>query len=183
MLADKDLLHLCKQNNAGGQAALYQKYKSRLMGICRRYARDVEDAEDIFQEGFIKVFQRIHQLENDDLMWPWMKRVFVNTAIDYYNKYIKNGNFESYDNVQLANDDFESITQQMTNIELVQIINELPVGCRTVFNLYVIDGYTHPQISELLGITDGTSKAHLSHAKTMLRAKLKKLGIVRYEKF
>ena len=183
MLTDRDLLLLCKQNDAGGQAALYNKYKGKLMGICRRYARDVEDAEDIFQEGFIKVFQRIHQLENDDLMLPWIKRVFVNTAIDYYNKYIKNGHYESTESVQVANEDFEGITQQLTNDELVRVINELPVGCRTVFNLYVIDGYTHPQISELLGITDGTSKAHLSHAKAMLRTKLLKIGIVKYERY
>lgn len=184
MHIEADLVKACQQNDAKAQTTFYNLYKSYLFGICIRYAKSKEEAEDIFQEAFARIFEGIKKVKNPEAIDYWVKQVVVNTAINYYKKHLKFNQIKDYEYLayQSSNQDHLKIMDDLTTTELLKIINELPDGYRVVFNLYVIDGYTHPEISKLLGITASTSKSQLSRAKELIRSKLKKCGITSYEK-
>ncbi|QJW91438.1 RNA polymerase sigma factor [Spirosoma taeanense] len=186
-MTDLELLRACQRNDPRAQTAFYQRFKGRLMGLCRRYARSQAEAEDMFQEGFIRIFQQIHTLEQPDRMLPWMKRVMVNSAINAYHKNQKQrAETDRLDDqyaaaVSYATDDHRETLARLSADEISALVQELPDGYRMIFNLHVVDGYNHPEIAELLGISEGTSKSQLVRAKSALREKLKQIGIVRYE--
>ena len=180
-----DLFTRCKQGDAKAQRILYDLFKARLMGLCRRYTRNREEAQDILQESFIRIFKNIHQLESSDKLESWMKTIAVNTAISFYHRTKKyellispQESREVIDNtllqhVQNASDEF-----------LVSLVNALPDGCRMIFNLFAIEGYSHAEIAEKLKITEGTSRSQLHHAKYLLKNKLKCRDAAHYyEKF
>ena len=145
-----------------------------------RYARDRTQAEDIFQESFIKIYQGLKEL-NDPLAFPgWVKRIAVNTALNYIRPRVDQT--DRMDNQTDADDqEYHRLIDRLTNEQLVTIINEMPEGYRFVFNMSVIDGYNHREISDQLGIAESTSRSQLTAAKKLLRNRLKKLGINRYE--
>jgi RNA polymerase sigma-70 factor (ECF subfamily) len=185
MQITSDLIRACQQSDTKSQTTFYNIYKSRLLGICRRYAQCKEEAEDMFQEAFVRIFQNIGKLEKPGAIDSWVKQITINTAINYYKKQLRfnlNADSQFYADI-LYNDDHLRIIDELSTEELLQLINELPDGYRLVFNLYVIDGYTHPEISEMLGISENTSKSQLFRAKEQLRLKLKKNGVISYEKY
>ena len=151
-----------------------------MMGVCRRYIKSRAEAEDVFQEAFIKVFQNISSLKGQHLE-AWMKRIFVNACIGSYHKNKKFVDHIDYEEVQEVNFSFEDVFSKITNKELLQIINDIPDGYNIVFNLNVIEGYTHKEIAETLGISEGTSKSQLAKAKKFLQKKLVKLDPKIYE--
>lgn len=182
MRSEKDLIRGCQENDSRAQTAFYNLYKSRLMGICRRYAKSKEEAEDIFQEAFIKIFRSIRTVQKEEAIGSWIRQVVVNTAINYYHQHLKHNNQNTdYEEVTQTSDDHLHIVGQLTNEELLRLINLLPDGYRMVFNLYVLDGFNHREIGEMLEISENTSKSQLSRAKELLRKKLKEIGIVNYE--
>ena len=150
------------------------------MGVCMRYAKDRTQAEDIFQESFIKIYQGLKEL-NDPLAFPgWVRRIAVNTALNYIRPRVDQT--DRMDNQTDADDqEYHRLIDRLTNEQLVTIINEMPEGYRFVFNMSVIDGYNHREISDQLGIAESTSRSQLTAAKKLLRNRLKKLGINRYE--
>lgn len=178
-----ELFDRCKRNDSKAQRALYDHYKARLMGLCRRYARSREDAQDMLQESFIKIFTRIKQVASEDKLEGWIKSVVVHTAIDHYNKMKKNEQ-PSYTRkeYEIAGEDYELVLEQLTDELLVNMVNELPEGARMVFNLFEVEGYSHGEIAALLNISEGTSRSQLHHAKYLLKQKLNTLGVKRYEK-
>lgn len=182
MRSDEELLLACQQADPRAQTILYDRHKSRLMGLCRRYARNREEAEDMFHEGFIRIFQQLHTLQHADRLLPWMKRVMVNTAINVYHKNLKQ---RAETDAELAfdhaSDAHTDVLSRLSADELMALVSALPDGYRVVFNLYVVDGYTHPEISGLLGIAEGTSKSQLARARALLKYKLSQLGIISYE--
>ena len=182
MQSDQELLQACQRNDSRAQTILYDRHKARLMGLCRRYARSRPEAEDMFHEGFIRIFQQLHTVQQTDRLLPWMKRVMVNTAINVYHK---NAKQRAEVDAELAfeqrSDAHTDVLSRLSADELMGLVTALPDGYRMVFNLYVVDGYTHPEISELLGIAEGTSKSQLARAKTLLKHKLSQLGIISYE--
>lgn len=186
-MTDLELLQACQRNDPRAQTALYQRFKGRLMGLCRRYARSHDEAEDMFQEGFIRIFQQINSIEHPDRMVPWMKRVIVNTAINAYHKNQKQrADTDRLDDqyaavVECGTDDHRDTLARLSAEEIAALIQELPDGYRMIFNLHVVDGFNHPEIAQMLNISEGTSKSQLVRAKSAMREKLKKLGIVRYE--
>jgi RNA polymerase sigma factor (sigma-70 family) len=181
-MTEIDLLQACQRSDVRAQTFLYTKYKARLMGLCRRYARSEPEAEDMFHEGFIRIFQQLHTLEQADKLVPWMKRVMVNTAINvYYKNQKQQAETELEDAWTQTSADHLDMLARIGTEELLKLIEKLPDGYRMVFNLYVIDGYNHTEIAELMGIAEGTSKSQLARAKNMLRNKLKTLGIINYE--
>jgi RNA polymerase sigma factor (sigma-70 family) len=182
MLTEKDLLIGCQKHDPKAQTAFYNRYKSKLMGVCKRYAKSAEDAEDIFQDAFIKIFNNIHTLQKAESVNHWVKQVVVNTAINFYHQNLKYKNHIDYEDVNEPNHEYQSILANLSTEELLVLINELPDGYRMVFNLYVIDGYNHIEIGEMLGVSENTSKSQLSRAKEHLRRKLKALGIINYER-
>jgi RNA polymerase sigma factor (sigma-70 family) len=174
---DRELLEACLRRDSKAQATLYHQYKGRFFGICRRYAQSREDAEDLFQDAFVKIFLNIHELRSADQMSAWIRRVVVNVCIDYYHKKVSLTNIEEIPDQPMQGWENDSVIAQMSNQELLNAINELPDGARMVFNLFVIDGYTHQEIAQMLNITEGTSKSQLFFAKKLLRKKLDLIGI------
>lgn len=182
-----DLFTRCKKGDAKSQRILYDLFKGKLMGLCRRYTRDREEAQDVLQDAFIRIFKSLHQLESPDKLEGWMKSVVVNTAINHYHRNKKHelifpmqpdnregtGNNHTLQQIQELPDEF-----------LVSLVNALPEGCRMVFNLFAVEGYSHSEIAEKLQITEGTSRSQLHHAKYLLKEKLKCHDLAHYyEKF
>ncbi|WP_428659590.1 RNA polymerase sigma factor [Runella sp.] len=172
-----ELAKACQRNERHAQTAFYNLYKGRLMGICRRYARTGAEAEDIFQEAFIKIFQNIGALQNPESVEYWVKSAVVRTAIDYYRQHRREGEQVDYEAVLEDWSTSPTVYDKLTQEEVLAIINEMPNGYRIVANLYYIDGYTHPEIAQMLGIAEGTSKSQLARAREILKRKLKAMGL------
>lgn len=178
----KKLVEGCKGNNRKSQQKLFMLMKDKMMGICMRYANEKAEAEDILQESFIKIFNKIDYLKEPEKLESWARKIFVNTAINHYHKpYNKYENNEIKENIN-EDDHYTSIIEKLDNHQLLNLINQLPHGYRLVFNMYVIDGYTHQEIAGELNISVNTSKSQLYAAKQLLKKRLKELGIYRYEK-
>jgi len=163
----------CQEHNPGAQRELYELFKAKMFGICLRYAGNYHDAEDIMQEGFIKVFEKIGQYGFKGAFEGWLRKVMVNTALEKYRVHYQNVSL----NENQAEVEEETMTQLASDIEvneLVRIIQELSPKYRVVFNLYALEGYTHREISEMLQISEGTSKSNLSRARTILQDKVNK---------
>jgi RNA polymerase sigma factor (sigma-70 family) len=182
MLNEQELVKACQKNDRKAQTAFYNMYKSKLMGVCRRYTRTPDEAEDIYQEAFVKIFNNIHTLENPKAVAAWVRKTVIHTAINYYHANLKFQQNTDYDNIVLSNDDYPNLLANLSSEDLLKLINQLPDGYRMVFNLYIIDGYNHAEIGELLGVSENTSKSQLSRAKELLRKQLKQMGIVSYER-
>ena len=182
MINEQELVKACQNNDRKAQTAFYNLYKGKLMGVCRRYTRTPDEAEDIYQEAFVKIFNNIHALEKAGAVGAWVRKTVIHTAINYYHANLKFQNNTDYDNILLSNDDYPNVLAGLSNEELLTLINQLPDGYRMVFNLYVIDGYSHAEIAELLGVSESTSKSQLSRAKELLRKQLKPMGIISYER-
>lgn len=170
---DEDFIARCLDNDAKAQAKLYQWFAPKMFGICLRYTRNQMEAEDILQEGFIKVFRYLKDYRNDGSLEGWIRKTIVNTAINFYNKKIKFMKDVSLDHTGPISNDEESAIDKMSTKELLVCIRELPDGYRVVFNLNVIEGYTHKEIGDMLNISENTSKSQLSRARSVLQGKLK----------
>lgn len=163
------LIDQCLQHNRNAQFAFYEKYSKRVFGICMRYAKNSTDAEDILQEGFIKVFRYLDDYSGKGSIEGWMRRIMITTALNYYKK--KNLMNKDVDpemtKVHLPSD--YEVLSKMSHEEILDLIRELPCGYQTVFNLNTIEGYSHKEISEIMNISVNTSKSQLSRAKHSLR--------------
>ena len=181
MLTDEEVFRGCLKNDRKAQATFYQRYKSRFFGVCWRYANTREDAEDIFQEALIKVFKHIKEVRDSRDISAWVRRIIVNTAINHYRKQVDfDGIDKLTDEMLMPFDNNDDILMQLNNKELMETLSnvllELPNGARIVFNMYVMEGYTHPEIAAQLQIAEGTSKSQLFFAKKYIQEKLKKKG-------
>ena len=181
-LTEKQLT-LCQINDAKAQWELYEHYKRRIMGLCRRYTKSKEEAEDVFQEIFIRVFQHISQLSDYQRIDQWMMRISVNTAVNYYHKNKRHQHDVEKNGYHHQNEDYELILSQFSDEMLINLINELPDGYRMVFNLHEVEGYNHAEIGELLNISEVTSRSQLNRAKHVLKSKLKAFGVLKYERY
>ncbi len=178
MRNEVELVLGCQRNDPRAQAAFYNLYKGRLLGVCRRYARTVMEAEDIFQEAFIKIFNKINDLQKPESVEYWVKSLVVRTAIDHYRQNNKDRQFVDYEAIENQSDADISVISQLSHEEIVGAINQLPDGYRMVVNMYLIDGYEHNEIAKILQISEGTSKSQLSRAKVHLRKTLQEMGVV-----
>ena len=176
-MTEADLIEGCKKGNRKAQEALYTQYSGKIMGICLRYAKRREEAEDVFQEAFVKIFKNLHKLKENQALSAWIRRLAVNLAIDNYRKNKKHYGHLTTEFCQESGDTDLTVLQSISNQELLGVINNLPQGYKMVFNLYVIEGYNHREISEKMGISEGTSKSQLSRARKMLQQQLKALNI------
>lgn len=158
----------CLNNNPTAQQALYDKYSAKMLAVCYRYARNREDAEDMLQEGFIKVFTQIKQFLNKGSLEGWIRKVIVHTCINHLKKNKKFN--ESVDIIHaksafIREDSVPSIVQAK---QVVECIRMLPIGYRTVLNLYALEGYSHKEIAGMLDIEESTSRSQYTRAKAML---------------
>jgi RNA polymerase sigma-70 factor (ECF subfamily) len=164
-----EIIEGCKNNTRKFQEKLYQSFCGKMFAVCMRYAHSHHDAEDIMQEGFIKVFKNIAQYRGEGSFEGWIRRIFVHTAIELYRK-----NSKMFPIVELTptrvvpNVDATAIDTMSLN-ELLKMVQNLSAGYRTVFNLYAIEGFTHKEIGDMLGISEGTSKSQMSRARLLLQ--------------
>lgn len=173
------LLEGCKRGERKAQESLYKTMASRMMAVCMRYAKDTYEAEDVLQMGFIKVFQKISEFRGEGSFEGWIRRIMVNTAIESYRKNLRSLNVVDIDEVY----DQPQSTFDMSGLELKDLLNlvqQLSNGYRMVFNMYVIEGYSHREIAEQLGITEGASKSQLSRARAILKDKIIKMEGLNY---
>lgn len=150
------------------------------MGVCHRYMKDPDEAADVFQEAFIKIFKNLHQVRDPLTLGGWIKRLTVNVALDHLKKTRYDHSMDSVGH-ELSDDFYGDLLDRLSNDAIVEVINRLPSGYRVIFNMNVIDGYSHKEIGEELGITESTSRSQLTHAKRLLRKYLNEIGIKSYE--
>lgn len=150
------------------QRELYDRYAAKMYGVCLRYAANAEEAEDVLQEGFIKVFRKMATFRGEGSFEGWIRRIFVNTAIEHYRKktYLQPITEQEENTVEGK---YISVLDKLAEKDIINLVQQLSPGYRTVFNMYVVEGYTHKQIAEQLGISEGTSKSQLSRAKQILQ--------------
>ncbi len=155
------------------QEELYRRFSPRMYAVCLRYATSSEEAEDILQEGFIKIFKKLSSYRGDGSFEGWIRRVFVNTAIEHFRrrKYLQPVTEKEENTIEGK---FLSVLDHLGEKDILDLVRQLSPGYRTVFNMYVVEGYTHKEIGDMLGISEGTSKSQLSRAKVILQDMVKK---------
>ena len=171
----EDLVRRCAKRDNAARKQLYDMFSAQMFSICLRYTKNRSQAEDVFQDSFLKVFENIGTIKNVAALPGWIKMIFVHTAIDFLRMEMKFNLHDTDVNEQKIYVD-QDIISEMSVDELNELIKELPIKSRTVFNLYVVEGYNHREISEIMGITEGTSKSQLFDAKQKLKNKLNKLN-------
>jgi RNA polymerase sigma factor (sigma-70 family) len=155
------------------QEIFYKKFSSKMYGVCLRYSGNVEDANDLLQEGFIKVFKNLGKFRGDGTFEGWVRRIFVNTSIEHFRKKVKLYNVSEVQENTI--EDIElNVLDTMAEKDIISLVHELSPGYKAVFNMHVIEGYSHKEIAEILGITEGTSKSQLARAKGVLKKSLEK---------
>lgn len=142
-----------------------------MYGVCLRYAGNENDANDILQEGFIKVFKNLEKFRSEGSFEGWVRRIFVNTAIEHYRKKVKLYNVTEVQENTIEDTNLDALDNMATK-DIMKVVNELSPGYKAVFNMHVIEGYSHKEIAEILGITEGTSKSQLARAKGVLKKSL-----------
>jgi RNA polymerase sigma factor (sigma-70 family) len=168
-MSDEELVYGCVQKDKLAQEHLFKTFSGRMLGVCARYTDSIEEAEDILQEGFIKVFNKIDGFRNQGSLEGWIKRIMVNTALDAFRK---NKNFRyniDIETIEYTADHHQHAIESMGAKDLLKLIKAMPRGFRTVFNLYAIEGYAHKEIGDMLGITESTSKSQYSRARAYLQ--------------
>jgi len=181
-MTEEAILRGCLNSDAAAQRELYNRYSAKMLAVCYRFAHNREDAEDMLQEGFIKVFLQIHTFENRGAFEGWIRRIVVHTCINILKKNKKFN--ESVDiihatGIYIREDSVPAIVQAKQVVECIRL---LPIGYRTVLNLYAIEGYSHREISDLLNIEESTSRSQYTRAKAMLEDILVKKKIMQKPK-
>ena len=164
----------CIKGNRDARKTLYDKYSGQMLSVCYRYARSKEDAEEIFQQAFYLIYKNIGQLQNYQALSGWVKQIFVNTALQYIKQKQKIYVLENWQSEGLEHSEVNNALSILETKELIELIQKLPNGCREVFNMYVVEGYSHKEISEKLGIAVGTSKSQLHDARKILMRAIQK---------
>lgn len=175
-----DIISGCQKAERRSQEALYKLMASKMFGVCMRYAKNQFEAEDMLQTGFIKVFRNIDSYRGDGSFEGWVRRIMVNTSIEFYRKNLKTlGDVDVNDFTESVFVEFE--ISNLNARDLMRLVQALPDSYRMVFNMYAIEGYSHREIGQIIGITEGASKAQLSRARAILRDKIKKMEGQSYE--
>jgi RNA polymerase sigma factor (sigma-70 family) len=172
MLNEDELIEKCRKDDRAAQKALYDRYCRKMLVVCLRYSKSSAEAEDILQEGFVKVFKGLKDFRRESRLDTWMTRIMVNTALNVQRKKLY-----LYPMVDVEDINLPDVEVSMSNVhftQLLEMIQGLPHGCQIVFNLFAIEGYSHKEIAEKLGISEGTSKSQFARAKSLLQERLLK---------
>jgi len=177
-MTEQSILAGCLQNNPVAQRELYNRYSPKMLSVCYRFAQSREDAEDMLQEGFIRIFTQIHTFQNKGAFEGWIRRIIVHTCINFLKKYKKFNESIDLGYAEYLQVKEETVPSIMQAKQVVECIRLLPVGYKTVLNLYAIEGYNHKEIAEMLDIEESTSRSQYTRAKTMLEGILIKKKIL-----
>jgi RNA polymerase sigma factor (sigma-70 family) len=172
---ERDLVQACKRRDRKGQEAVFKRLAGKMMAVCKRYLGTGPLAEDVFMEGFMKVFTKIDLFQEQGSFEGWVRRIMVNEALMALRKEGKMKLQETDFGYEIGQKEDAYVNLEVE--ELNKLIESLPLGYKTVFNLYAIEGYTHQEIAETLGIQEGTSKSQLSRARGLLQQKLNELHV------
>lgn len=158
----------CLKEKPAAQKQLYNLFAGKMLGICYRYTKSMTDAEDVLQEGFVKVFRNLHQYKSEGELGAWVRRIMVNTAINYLKRNSKYGSDMVFTDDHLHVVDSDNPEMRMNAKDLAELIRQLPTGYQTIFNLHAVEGFTHVEIGEMLGIHEGTSRSQYARARALL---------------
>jgi RNA polymerase sigma factor (sigma-70 family) len=168
-LSDDDLIRGCRENNRKSQEMLYRRYAKAMYNLCLIYESDRDNAKDILQEAFIKIFRNMESFDTKGSLKGWMKKIITNTAIDHFRKNYYEAQFIPIENIVHHCSNEESVASILNTKDIISQVNRLPKGARMIFQLYAIEGYTHKEIANLLNISEGTSKSQINRAKQLLQ--------------
>lgn len=177
-MIEQSLIEGCLRNDPAAQRELYNRFSAKMLSVCYRFAHNREDAEDMLQEGFIKVFTQMHSFQNKGSFEGWVRRIIVHTCINILKR---NKKFNDNVDLEYANAIYvkeESLPSIMQAKQIVESIRLLPIGYRTVLNLFAIEGFSHKEIGEMLDIQESTSRSQFTRAKVMLEQILLKKRII-----
>ncbi len=174
---EQSIIKNCLKGDSVAQRMLFEKFAPKMMSVCLRYIKNEQGAQDVLQDGFIKVFQKLNIYENSGSLEGWIRRIIVNTALDQLRKDSKFGYTEDVEEVgyKIESNDFSHDGLMVE--DLMNLINQMPEGYKIVFNMFAIEGYSHKEIADLLGISENTSKSQYSRGRAYLREKLEKLKV------
>lgn len=172
MLTENELIEGCRKGDRAYQKALYDRYCRKMMVVCLRYSKATLEAEDILQEGFVKVFQGIKDFRQEAKLETWITRIMVNTALNSQRKKLYLYPMVDVEEINLPTDEVSLSGIHFS--QLLEMIQTLPQGCQIVFNMFAIEGFSHKEIGEMLSISEGTSKSQYARARSLLQGKLLK---------
>mgnify|MGYP006282821215 FL=1 len=173
LYSELEIVEGCKKNDRKFQELLYRKYAKKMYGICMSYTKDRPMAQDILQDGFVKVFKKIRSFKGEGSLEGWIRKIIVNTALDSLRKKTQSYEFiDENSEVEEAKID-QTVLDNIHYDALIHMVSQLPDGARTIFNLYALEGLTHKEIAEKLNITAGTSKSQYKRARALLQNWLK----------
>jgi RNA polymerase sigma-70 factor (ECF subfamily) len=178
-MEESALVKKCIKGDARAQRALFEKFAPKMLGVCMRYAKNTDQAEDVLQDGFVKVFTKLSNYSGNGSLEGWIRRIIVNTALDEIRRNVKFQNNVNVDDVDYKLEINSHILEGLAAQDLMKIINDLPDGYRVVFNMFAIEGFSHKDIAMQLNISENTSKSQYSRARAYLKVKLEELGIER----
>jgi RNA polymerase sigma factor (sigma-70 family) len=182
-MTERELIERCINKDRQAQKYLFEKYSTLFLGICIRYVKNRDEAEDVLQEGFIKIFRNIKEYKAFGSFEGWMKKIIINTSITHINRNLKHQYHSDIDDIKEISVEEEYFEEcDFTGEELLNVIQSLSDGYKTVFNLYAIEGYKHKEIAEMLNIDVNTSKSQYSRAKKIIQNKLEELKEIKYDK-
>ncbi|MGJ3235633.1 RNA polymerase sigma factor [Marivirga sp.] len=166
---EQELIKGCINDDRKSQEEFYRLFAPKMYTICLSYATKKDEAMDILQDGFIKVFRNIKKYNGEGSLEGWVRRIIVNTAIDYYRKYKKEISYLDSAEIQISDQGKENVFSNLGLEDILAYLNKLPEGARLIFNLYAVEGYNHREIAEKLNVTEGTSKSQFNRARTLLK--------------
>ncbi len=173
MTTETDLIKACIEGDRRMQKELYYRFSPKMYAVCLRYMGNADDAQDILQEGFIKIYKNLERFRGDGSFEGWVRRIFVNTAIEQIRK--KKMDVSLTEKEETIEYKSVSAVDTINEKDLLKIVSGLSPGYRSVFNMYVVEGFSHKEIGELLGISEGTSKSQLARARMILRDRIKRI--------
>lgn len=170
----KELVKNCLKGSQEAQKKLYEHFSPSMLGICYRYTKSLADAEDVLQQTFIKVFTNLSRYREEGELGAWIRRILINTTLNYLKQNKRYSSDLQYDEIKLHPVSDENPQVALQAKELADLIRQLPTGCQTIFNLHAVEGYTHVEIGEMLGIHEGTSRSQYARARSLMIAWLEK---------
>lgn len=173
-ISETDLIRGCIDRDSRMQEELYNKFAPKMYAVCLRYSNNTDDAQDLLQEGFIKIFKNLDRFRAEGSFEGWVRRVFINTSIEHYRRKVNLFSTSEKEETSIEDSSWNAL-DRLAEKDIIKLVQELSPGYRTVFNMYAIEGYSHKEIGNILGISEGTSKSQLARAKGILQKKVEQL--------